>query len=203
MNALQRFGAITCASRGANKSKTTVPVILWHIINIIITIILTNKVSADPSYIGMFSSKSEPRTSGLKVLSSKLLLLSGSSESFSFTSSSTKETFSSSVVCSPSWKYEMKNYACITFYFIFQIFLYSGRVIDIKTFRNQLLSSVWEYAKFISIIKDTKISKFVRLIFTFHAFGISFTGLFFWFLCSLWNEIHRSYFVIWNVSKKY
>lgn len=78
MNALQRFEAIICASRGANKSKTTTPVILWNIVNII-TIILTDKVSADPSNIGMFSSKSEPRTSGLKVLSSKLSLLSGSS----------------------------------------------------------------------------------------------------------------------------
>ena len=65
------------------------------------------------------------------------------------------------------------------FLLYFQIFLYSGRVIDIKTFRNQLLSGIWEYAKFISIIKDTKISKFVRLTFTFHAFGISLTGLFF------------------------
>ena len=67
MDVLQRFGANICAQRRANKSKTAAPVILWRIINVIISTMLTDKVSADPSYIGMFSYKSEPHTLGLKV----------------------------------------------------------------------------------------------------------------------------------------
>ena len=70
MDVLQRFGANMCASGRVIKSKTPAPVILWRIINVIISIMLTDKVSADPSYISMFSCKYQPHTSGFKLSSS-------------------------------------------------------------------------------------------------------------------------------------